>query len=78
MPAVRIRRSRSDSGCVWAMREFGVAGEFDYAIINDRLEEAVDELLGICVAEHQRPQRLKTRLDAIREAYRLALEKDNP
>jgi len=63
---------------VWAMREFGVAGEFDYAIINDRLEEAVDELLGICVAEHQRPQRVKTRLDAIHEAYRLALEKDNP
>ncbi len=63
---------------VWAMREFGVAGEFDYAIINDRLEEAVDELLGICVAEHQRPQRLKTRLDAIHEAFRLALEKDNP
>jgi guanylate kinase len=63
---------------VWAMREFGVAGEFDYAIINDRLEEAVGELLGICVAEHQRPQRLKTQLDDMREAYRLALEKDSP
>jgi guanylate kinase len=63
---------------VWAMREFGVAGEFDYAIINDRLEEAVGELLGICVAEHQRPQRLKTQLDEMREAYRLALEKDSP
>jgi len=63
---------------VWAMREFGVAGEFDYAIINDRLDEAVDDLFGICIAEHQRPQRLKPRLDAIHEAYRLALEKENP
>ena len=63
---------------VWAMREFGVAGEFDYAIINDRLDEAVDDLFGICIAEHQRPQRLKPGLDAIHEAYRLALEKENP
>jgi guanylate kinase len=55
---------------VWAMREFGVAGEFDYAIIND-------DLLGICIAEHQRPHRQKPRLDAIHEAYRLALEKEN-
>jgi guanylate kinase len=62
---------------VWAMREFGVAGEFDYAIINDRLDEAVDDLLGICIAEHQRPHRLKLRLDAIHEAYRLALEKES-
>ena len=62
----------------WAAREFQVAGEFDYAIINDRLDQAVDELLGICIAEHQRPKRLKPRLDAIYEAYRLALEKDNP
>jgi guanylate kinase len=63
---------------LWAVREFGVAGEFDYAIINDRLDEAVDELLGICIAEHQRPKRLKPRLDAIYEAYRRALEKDDP
>ena len=63
---------------LWAMREFGVAGEFDYAIINDRLDEAVDELLGICIAEHQRPKRLKPKLDAIYEAYRYALEKDIP
>ncbi len=63
---------------LWAMREFGVAGEFDYAIINDRLDEAVDELLGICIAEHQRPKRLKPSLDAIYEAYRHALEKDDP
>jgi len=60
----------------WALREFGVGGEFDYAIINDRLDEAVDALFGICVAEHHRTHRLNTRLDAIREAFRSALERD--
>jgi guanylate kinase len=62
----------------WAMREFSAAGEFDYAIINDRLEEAVEQLLGICIAEHQRPAKMKSRLDAIREAYQTALKKDSP
>ena len=60
----------------WAVREFQVAGEFDYAIINDRLDRAVDVLVDICVAEHHRTHRLKTRLDAIREAFRSALERD--
>jgi guanylate kinase len=61
----------------WAVREFGVGGEFDYAIINDRLDRAVDALVGICVAEHHRTFRLNTRLDAIREAFRAALERDS-
>ena len=60
----------------WAVREFGVGGEFDYAIINDRLDEAVDAFFGICVAEHHRTHRLNTSLDAIREAFRAALERD--
>ena len=60
----------------WALREFGVGGEFDYAIINDRLDRAVGALVGICVAEHHRTHRLNTRLDAIREAFRAALERD--
>lgn len=60
----------------WAVREFGMGGEFDYAIINDRLDEAVDALFGICVAEHHRTHRLNTGLDAIREAFRSALERD--
>jgi len=60
----------------WALREFDVGGEFDYAIINDRLDRAVDVLVDICVAEHHRTHRLKTRLDAIREAFRSALERD--
>jgi guanylate kinase len=60
----------------WALREFQVAGEFDYAIINDRLDEAVDALFGICVAEHHRTHRLNTRLDAIRETFQTDLERD--
>ncbi len=60
----------------WAVREFQVAGEFDYAIINDRLDEAVNALFGICVAEHHRSTRLKLRLDAIRTAFRESLERD--
>jgi guanylate kinase len=61
----------------WAMREFSAAGEFDYAIINDRLEEAVETLLGICVAEHHRSKRMKSKLDAIRKAYHTDLKKDS-
>ena len=60
----------------WALREFDVSGEFDYAIINDRLEQAVDALAGICIAEHQKLERMKPRLDAIRDAFRAALEED--
>ena len=60
----------------WALREFQVAGEFDYAIINDRLEEAVSALFGICVAEHHKSTRIKPRLDAIRKAFQESLEKD--
>jgi guanylate kinase len=60
----------------WAVREFQVAGEFDYAIINDRLEEAANALLGICIAEHQKSTRMKPRLDAIRTAFQESLEKD--
>jgi len=60
----------------WALREFQVAGEFDYAIINDRLEEAVNALFGVCIAEHHRSTHMKPRLDAIRKAFQASLEKD--
>lgn len=60
----------------WALREFQVAGEFDYAIINDRLEEAVSALFGICVAEHHKSTRIKPRLDTIRKAFQQSLERD--
>jgi guanylate kinase len=61
----------------WALREFQVAGEFDYAIINDRLGEAVNALFGICIAEHHRPRHMKPRLDAIREAFQASLDKED-
>ena len=60
-----------------AQREFGVAGEFDYAIINDRLELAADTLTGICLAEHHRSERMKPHLDHIRESFRHHLEEDS-
>lgn len=60
----------------WAVREFQVAGEFDYAIINDRLGDAVNALFAICIAEHQKSTRMKARLDAIRKAFQESLEKD--
>lgn len=60
----------------WALREFDVSGDFDYAIINDRLDRAVDALTGICLAEHHVIERMKPRLDRIREGFRSALEED--
>jgi guanylate kinase len=60
-----------------AQREFRSAGEFDYAIINDRLELAVDTLTGICLAEHHRSERMKPHLDHIRESFRHHLEEDS-
>ena len=60
----------------WASREFLVAGEFDYAIINDRLDEAVDALVGIVLAEHHRSERMKPLLDTIRGGFQTSLEKD--
>ena len=77
---VRLRERRQDHPetikrrLQWALREFQVAGEFDYAIINDRLEEAVNALVGICIAEHQKSTRMKPRLDAIRQAFQKSLE----
>jgi guanylate kinase len=78
----RLRQRRQDPPeaigrrLQWALRELGVAGEFDYAIINDRLDEAVDALVGVCLAEHHRSKRMKPRLDTIREAFQDALEED--
>jgi guanylate kinase len=62
----------------WAFRELRVAGEFDYAIINDRLEDAVDALTGIVVAEHHRSGRMEPFLDRIRKGFQDDLEKDEP
>ena len=59
-----------------AERELQVVGDFDYAIINDRLDEAADVLFGVCLAEHHRVAVITSKLDAIREAFRAALEED--
>jgi guanylate kinase len=78
----RLRERRQDAQDTiqrrlqWAVREFQVAGEFDYAIINDRLDEAVNALFGICIAEHQKSTRMKPHLDAIRKTFQESLEKD--
>jgi len=61
---------------MWAEREFSVAGEFDYAIINDRLDEAVETLVGICLAEHHRSDRMKPVLDSIRQDFGRRLKED--
>ncbi len=60
----------------WASKEFRNAGEFDYAIINDRLDDAVKALAGICLAEHHKSKRMKPRLDTIREGFQQHLEED--
>ncbi len=59
-----------------ALKEFGYVGDFDYAIINDRLERAVEDMFGICTAEHHRLARMKPHLDTIREAFAASLEED--
>lgn len=76
-----IRRRQDDPGTIqrrleWALREFEVAGEFEYAIINDRLEQAVEALYAICLSEHHRYTRMRPTLDGIRTAYQTSLEKD--
>ncbi len=76
-----IRRRQDDPDTImrrleWALREFEVAGEFEYAIINDRLEQAVETLYAICLSEHHRYTRMRPTLDGIRSAYQASLEKD--
>jgi guanylate kinase len=61
----------------WAVGEFSAARDFEYAIINDRLEQAVEALLGICIAEHQSSTRMETRLADIRRTFQETLEKDS-
>lgn len=60
----------------WALDEFRRAGDFDYVIINDRLDEAVECLYAVCLSEHQRQKRMQHRVDAIRDAFQQGLEED--
>jgi len=78
----RLQRRRQDPPeairrrLQWAQRELQVVGDFDYAIINDRLDEAVEDLYGICLAEHHRVPVMRPLLDEIRGAFDAALEED--
>lgn len=62
----------------WARGELETSGEFDYGIVNDRLDEAVRALVAICTAEHHRMTRFKPRLDEVRRAFASALSEDDP
>jgi len=81
--ADRLRERRQDAPetiqrrLEWAVGEFSAAQGFEYAIINDRLGRAVDALLGICIAEHQRSNRMELRLKEIRRVFQTTLEKDS-
>lgn len=52
-----------------AAREMGEFGEYDYAIINEVLEEAVDELRSIVVARRSSRRRRQERLEAILRTF---------
>jgi len=52
-----------------ARREMAEFGEYDYAIINDRLEAAADELRSIIVARHVSRHRQRERLEAILRGF---------
>lgn len=58
-PEVRARRLRN------ADREVAAAPEFDYLVVNDRLEEAVDAVEAILAAEARRAARMPELDDAL-------------
>ncbi len=65
--ALRIRNA------VQEMREYA---EFDFVIINDRLEEATRELACIVAAARQRPFRMRGKVQAILEAFERAVKEE--
>ncbi|HSB37216.1 MAG TPA: guanylate kinase [Thermoanaerobaculia bacterium] len=71
----RLRARASDAAEVVARRlavaaaEMSEFGEYDYAIINDDLEEAVDELRSIVVARRAGRSRRRDRLEAILKTF---------
>ena len=52
-----------------AAREMAEFGEYDYAIINDRLERAADDLRAILLARRARSQRRRGELEAILKTF---------
>jgi guanylate kinase len=65
--ALRIRNA------VQEMREYA---EFDYVIINDRLEDATRALASIVMAARLRPFRMRTEVLGILEGFERAVEKE--
>jgi guanylate kinase len=65
--ALRIRNA------VQEMREYA---EFDFVIINDRLEEATRALASVVAAARIRPFRMRARVQAILEEFERAVKKE--
>jgi len=65
--ALRIRNALSE------MREYA---EFDYVIINNRLEEATRALASIVASARMRPVRMRAEVLAILEGFERAVEKE--
>lgn len=59
-----------------ALNEMREYGEFDYVIINDRLEVATGELLAIVTASRLRSQRMRGHVERILEDYAPRLKED--
>lgn len=59
-----------------ALNEMREYGEFDYVIINDRLEVATGELLAIVTASRLRSQRMRGHVERILEDYARRLKED--
>jgi len=78
----RLEQRRQDSPeaiqrrLTWSQREMIEAGAFKYAMINDRLDEAVQTLVAINLAEHHRTERMKTLLGSLQESFQRSLNKD--
>ncbi len=70
---LRARATDSDESIArrlaTAAREMAEFGEYDYAIINDDLEAAVDELRSIIVARRASRRRRRERLEAILRTF---------
>jgi guanylate kinase len=59
---------------VQEMREYA---EFDFVIINDRLEEATRALASVVAAARMRPFRMRARVQAILEEFERAVKKED-
>ncbi len=78
----RLVARRQDSDAAIALRiknavqEMREYAEFDYVIINARLEDATRALASIVAAARQRPMRMRAGVQAILEGFERAVEKE--